>query len=119
MSERIVQLIQRLTQEIRFAEQRSPADSTEHLEAVVWQKDLARCCEILREVLGQPLKDFSQPTKIDPGLAHAIDQAGGVWDGQCLFCTKEDGRSVAYALLWPWGTDPSRVTLKVGFIEPG
>ena len=33
---------------------------------------------------------------------------------QCLYLKPCDGEQAVYAALWPWASDPRRVTLKVG-----
>lgn len=87
------------------------------MEGVLLQQDLSRCKALLAEQLGPPVKDFGVVAKLDRPTAKTIEKLGGVWTNQCLFLSRIDAQSAIYAMLWPWGSDASRVTLKVGIVK--
>ena len=112
-----MQLIETLSQAILFADRRTPVESSRYLEAVILRQDLTRCCELLQGVLGPPLKDFGQSVTFEPRIQQVVAVIGGIRIDQCLFFAKGEDHQVAYAALWPWASEPNRVTLKVGLIE--
>ena len=114
MEEPIKGLIAELQQTIRFEELRKAARSGEYLEGVLLHKDLARCCELLAGVFGPPLKEFGKPLAFTPETKRTVDAVGGIRDNQCFFLAQRGAKPVAWAALWPWESDPTRLTLKVG-----
>ncbi|MBI2495273.1 MAG: hypothetical protein HYY58_05635 [Candidatus Omnitrophica bacterium] len=114
----IAPLIGSLRRTIPFVERRTEPASDRYFEAVLLRQDLDRCCGLLRKVFGQPLKDFGEPVRLEPKVQNAIDLLGGVRFEQCLFVVKDETQqAAAYAALWPWASDGTRVTLKVGLVE--
>ncbi len=93
---------------------RSAQDSGEYLEGILSQQDLARCCELLGQALGQPIKEFGKPAKLSGPLQKAVGRVGGVRDDQCLYVKDTPEGPLPYATLWPWAGDPTRITVKVG-----
>ena len=110
----VIRLIETLSQALLFVERRTPAESSRYLEAVIVRRDLTRCCELLQGALGPPLKDFGQSATLEPRIQQVVAAIGGIRIDQCLFFAKGEDRQVAYAALWPWASDPRRITLKVG-----
>jgi len=96
---------------------RAAPDSGEALDAVFSRQDLDRCAALLGESFGAPAKAFGQPVKLDRERQRVVDLLGGIRVEQCLFLKMGDGQEVAYATLWPWASDPTRVTLKVGILR--
>ncbi|MBI3083036.1 MAG: hypothetical protein HYY90_01525 [Candidatus Omnitrophica bacterium] len=113
----ITPLIESLRGTISFVERRTEQTSDPYFEAVLLRQDLDRCCGLLREVFGQPVKDFGEPVRLEPKVQTAVDLLGGVRIEQCLFVVKGEAQQAAYAALWPWASDRTRVTLKVGLLE--
>ena len=113
----VKQLIATVKTRVSFSELRTAQGSERYLEGVVLRPQLDICCGVLREALGPPLKDFGKPPQFAPEIEWAIDRLGGVRIGQCLFFANGGERQVAYAALWPWESDPTRVTLKMGLIS--
>lgn len=116
MAATIGQLIASLRAEIPL-ELRSAPPSGEYLEGVLLRQDLSRCHTLLVGHLGVPAKDFGVVAKLDRATTKTIEKLGGVWTNQCLFLSPMDGQSSIYAMLWPWGSDASRITLKLGIVK--
>ncbi len=107
-------LIVRLKQTIPVVQMRAASDAGDALEVVIGRHDLKACYDLLSEVLGAPIKEFGKPAKFDPAMQTVVDQLGGIWLDQCLFLKQDAGSAMTYAALWPWASDATRVTLKVG-----
>lgn len=101
---------------VPFQEVRSSSTAT-YLEAALSRQELARCQDLLAQHFGEPVKAFGKPAKFDRPTAKVVDGLGGVRKDQCLFLSRLDDRLMAYAALWPWASDPTRVTLKVGVVD--
>ncbi len=70
--------------------------------------------DVLRKALGAPAKAFNQAARFDGGMQRVVERLGGIRDDQCLFLKPGTDQALAYAALWPWESDSTRVTLKVG-----
>ncbi len=84
------------------------------LEGVLSGQDLPRCCEVLTAALGPPVKDFGKTANLEGALQWAVKGIGGIRTEQCLYLKEGEQQQIVYAVLWPWASDSSRVTLKVG-----
>lgn len=116
MAELIEPLIVTLRRDIPMLVRTAPATG-EALEGVLARQDLSRCCDLLKGTLGSPVKEFGQPVSLEPKLRKAVEKLGGIRVEQCLFLKAVDDQHGAYATLWPWASDPARVTLKVGVCQ--
>ena len=87
--------------------------SSAYLEAVVAREHLPQCEAVLRAALGEPAKPFGAKPALKPDQRKVADRIGGVRPDQCLFLSPSDGGTV-YAALWPWQSDQTRITLKLG-----
>ena len=116
MSELVKPLIARLKQAVSFVELRGHS-SDRYLEAVLVKPHLEGCITLLREVFGPPLKEFGQPALFDAKMQKALSLIGGIRTDQALSFAKDEAQLVAYASLWPWASDATRVKLKVGLLE--
>lgn len=94
---------------------RAKASTAGYLEAVVLRPQLAQCEALLRAALGEPVKTFGAKASLPPDLKKAVDKIGGVWPDQCLYAAPGEGGTL-YAALWPWKSDPARITLKLGLV---
>lgn len=96
---------------------RRVAPTGDYLESVLSAQDLSRCFDLLAATFGPPVKDFGKAaTAFDPPIKEVVDGVGGIRLEQCLFVKRGEQRQVLYAALWPWASDASRVTLKVGIV---
>ncbi len=97
---------------------RSAPSTGEYLEGVFSRSDLPQCYAVLCGVFGQPAKAFDQPVAFTPDVMAIVEELGGCRLEQCLFFKQDDQGRTIYAVLWPWASDRTRVTLKVGVYEP-
>ena len=118
MPQPIASLIEVMKKTMSLWEVRSAPTATDRLEVVVARRDLDRVCELLREAFGPAVKEFGKPSKLDATAQKVVEQLGGIRQDQCLFLRPETGTGVTYAVLWPWSSDSTRVTLKVGTWKP-
>ena len=107
-------LVQALRKTLTFVEVRAAPPSGDHLEGVLSRQELERCHAQLCEALGPPVKEFGRNATFDHKTQKTVEALGGVRIDQCLFLVPQEARRVVYAALWPWASDPTRVTLKVG-----
>ncbi len=114
MTDPLARVIAVLTTTLRFVERRSTPASADYFEAVLHSQDLERCCAVLGEILGPPVKPFGARPSLDADLHAALKTIGDVRANQCLFFLREGSGRATYAMLWPWGSNARRVTLKAG-----
>ena len=115
MAVTIEPLIAALKAGVPFSEVR-PSSNATYLEATLSREQLARCSELLVQHFGAPTKKFGQLALFGGKTARVVKRVGGIRMGQCLFLSRIDGQSAVYATLWPWSSDPARITLKVGVV---
>ena len=92
---------------------RPSSKGLEYLEAVVLKKDLPQLTSILTNCFLKAAKEPGKKAKFSPRIQEIVESFGGLRLEQSFYC-KEDGDTVLYAALWPWQSDPERITLKVG-----
>lgn len=102
---------------VRCWEIRSAPTATDRLEAVIARPELERVCGLLQEALGPAAKAFGKPVQLEPAAQRVADQLGGIRTDQCLFFKPEANGVSAYAVLWPWTSDTTRVTVKIGIMD--
>jgi len=107
-------LIDALQQAIPFVEMRETSPAGDYLEGVLSREDLARCCALLSGTFGPAAKEFGKMVRFTRPCQAMVNQLGGIRPEQCLFIKEEANQPVAFAALWPWASNPQRVTLKVG-----
>ena len=121
MSEGTADVIRGLVASLRNTaslELRVAPTSGDYLEGVFSRQDLPKCFALLTESLGPPAKEFGKAGTFDQKAQGIVDGLGGMRLDQCLFLKPlPDGRS-AYAALWPWASDATRVTIKIGTAPP-
>ena len=107
-------LIDALQQAITFVEKREAPPSGDYFEAVLSREDLGTCCELLAGTFGPAAKEFGKVVRFAGQHQIMVNKIGGIQPDQCLYVKEESSRPVAFAALWPWASNPQRVTLKVG-----
>ena len=117
MKERIKALTTQLKAEVTFVEQRAVSPSGEYLEGVLQREQLSSCSKLLEQSLGPPLKKFHEAIAFDPRIQKAVARIGGIRLEQCLFFASGEQNQVGYAALWPWASNPEKITIKVGLCE--
>jgi hypothetical protein len=86
---------------------------SEYLEAVVGKKDLESLKAVLTKHLGPAAKQPGIEADFPEGIQSLVDAIGGVRMDQSLFY-RQEGNNIFYAVLWPWESNPERITLKAG-----
>jgi hypothetical protein len=111
-------LIEAIKQTVQM-EIRPNTEGVKYLEAVVDRKDLEVLHALLRKHLGPPAKESGKEEKFPQEIQRLVDSLGGLRIEQSFFYRK-DGDRLFYAALWPWQSDPYKITLKSGVKEsPG
>jgi len=110
-----VNLIEEIQKTLRM-EIRPTSRGTEYLEAVIALEDLEVVHSLLRKHLGPATKESGKEGSFPQSIRELVDFLGGLRIEQSFF-HKEDGKQVIYAALWPWRSDPNRITLKSGVIK--
>ena len=87
-----------------------------YLEAVITLQDLDVLHSLLSEHLGPATKVSGKEVYFPTKIQEIIDSLGGLRIEQSFFY-KQDGTQVIYAAIWPWQSDPNRMTLKSGISE--
>jgi len=95
---------------------RPTSRGTEYLEAVIALEDLEVVHSLLRTHSGPATKESGKEASFQQSIRELVDFLGGLRIEQSFF-HKEDGKQVIYAALWPWRSDPNRITLKSGVIK--
>jgi hypothetical protein len=110
--EKAVNLIEELQKTLEM-EIRPTSRGTEYFEAVIGVKDIEVLNALLRKHLGPAAKESGKEGNLPQGIRKLVDALGGLRIEQSFFC-KQDGKQVIYAAIWPWKSDPNRLTLKYG-----
>jgi len=108
-------LIEEITSKLKL-EVRSNSKGTEYLEAVLTKKDLESVACLLTKHLGAAAKEPGKQANLSGEIKKVADWLGGLRLGQSFFYKKE-GKQVFYAALWPWESNPDKITLKTGVLE--
>ncbi|HVP77513.1 MAG TPA: hypothetical protein VMV04_06435 [Thermodesulfobacteriota bacterium] len=85
----------------------------EYLEGVITKKDLELLNSLLRKYLGPAVKESGREVYLPKEIQKIVDAFGGFRSEQSFFYRRE-GNTVMYASLWPWASDPDKITLKCG-----
>ena len=88
----------------------------DYLEAVIAKKELNLLESILIKYLGPAAKEPGKESHLPEVIQELVDSLGGLWHGQSFFY-KQVGREVMFAILWPWESNPDKITLKSGIRE--
>jgi hypothetical protein len=95
---------------------RLTSEEGKYLEAVITLQDLDELNSLLREHLGPATKVSGKEVYFPTKIQELVDSLGGLRIEQSFFY-KQDGTQVIYAAIWPWQSDPNRITLKSGVSE--
>ena len=100
-----------LKMEIRFT-----SKGGEYFEAIITLEELDALNSLLKEYLGPATKISGREVYFPTKIQELVDSLGGLRIEQSFFY-KQDGTQVIYAAIWPWQSDPNRITLKSGVSE--
>ena len=92
---------------------RSNSLELEYLEAVLQTNDLELLHSLLRKHLGPAAKESGKEANLPKEIGALVDALGGLRKEQSFFY-RQDGHQVIYAAIWPWQSNPNKVTLKAG-----
>ena len=92
---------------------RPNSQGSEYLEAVIDKDDLELLHSLLKKHLGPAAKEPGKEANLSNEIQKVVDALGGLRNEQSFFY-KQEGNEVIYAALWPWGSNPSKITLKSG-----
>jgi hypothetical protein len=87
-----------------------------YLEAVITLEELDALNSLLKEHLGPATKVSGKEVYFPAKIQELVDSLGGLRIEQSFFY-RQDGAEVIYAAIWPWQSDPNRITLKSGVSE--
>ncbi len=91
-------------------------DSKEYLEGVVTRERLDLLQSVLAKYLGPVAKGPGENATFSPPIVKLVASLGGIRPEQ-TFYYKEEKNRVVFAALWPWGSNPDRITLKSGISD--
>jgi len=94
-------------------EVRPNSEGDVYLEAVVEKRDLESLRSILIKYLGPEAKEPGKDAVFPEKVQKVVDALGGLYVGQSFFY-KEEGKNILFAALWPWESNPEKITLKSG-----
>jgi len=108
-------MIEEIKETLRM-EIRPNSQGLEYLEAVINKKDLELLKSLLKKHLGPAAKEPGKETNLPKEIQKIVDSLGGLRNEQSFFY-KQDGNRVIYGALWPWESNPNKITLKSGLRE--
>ncbi len=95
-------------------EVRPNSKANEYLEAVIDKANLGSLTSNLENKFGVPAKAPNKKGEYPKNIQTLVNSIGGL-RGDQSFYYKKDGSKIYYAVLWPWASNPEKITLKAGF----
>jgi len=108
-------MIEEIKETLRM-EIRPNSQGSEYFEAVINEKDLELLNSILKKHLGPAAKESGEKANFSKEIQKIVDTLGGLRKEQSFFC-RQEGNKVMYAAIWPWASNPDKITLKSGVSE--
>jgi hypothetical protein len=108
-------MIEELKDVLRM-EIRPNSQGLEYLEAVISSKDLELLHSLLKKHLGPAAKEVGEKAHLPKEIQNVVDSFGGLRKEQSFFY-RQEGKEVLYAAIWPWQSNPEKMTLKSGVSE--
>ena len=106
-------LIEELRATLRM-EVRGNSRGNEYLEAVIGRNDLELLQPLLTKYFGLAAKEPGSQATLPLEIQGLVDSMGGLRVGQAFFYKRAEGQQFLYAALWPWESNPEKITLKTG-----
>jgi hypothetical protein len=97
-------------------EVRPSSQGPDYLEAVINTEDLELLNSLLKKHLGPVAKASGKEANLPQEIQNIADSIGGLRNEQSFFY-RQDGHQVSYAAIWPWQSNPNKITLKSGVNE--
>ena len=111
----VMKIIEEIKETLRM-EIRPNSKEPEYLEAVIDKKDLGLLKSLLKKHLGPAAKKPGKEANLPMEIQKMVDSLGGLRVEQSFFY-RQDGNRAIYVALWPWESNPNRITLKSGVRE--
>ena len=92
---------------------RPNSQGVEYLEAVINKENIGLLKSLLKKHLGPAAKEPGKRIDLPEEIQEIVDPLGGLWEDQSFFY-KQESHEVIFAALWPWETNPNKITLKSG-----
>ena len=105
----VEEIYNNLTMEIRPNSQ-----GFEYLEAVIERENLELLESLLMRHLGRATKEPGKEVNLPMEVQRFVDSMGGLRVGQSFYYKQGASNDIAFALLWPWASNPNKITLKAG-----
>ncbi len=86
---------------------------SEYLEGVIHRRDLELLNSLLVKHLGPAVKEPGKETYLPKEVQKIVDAFGGLRNEQSFFY-RQEGSIITYASIWPWASNPEKITLKCG-----
>ena len=99
--------------ETLWVEIRPNSKGLEYLEGVIDKKNLELLNSLLKKYLGPAVKESGKEAHLPKEIQKIVDAWGGLRNEQSFFY-RQEGNKVIYASIWPWPSNPDKITLKVG-----
>lgn len=112
IGKKVMNLVEEINKTLKM-EIRLTSKGGKYLEAVITLQDLDVLNSLLREHLGPATKVSGKEVYFPTTIQELVDSLGGLRIEQSFFY-KQDGAQVIYAAIWPWQSDPNRITLNSG-----
>ena len=110
-----MKLIEALQSALKM-EIRPVSRGSEYLEAVVQREDLDLLLSLIQVHIGPAAADSTQKAVFPSEVQRLVEALGGIRTGQSLFYREEEDRRILFATLWPWESNPGKITLKAGSV---
>jgi hypothetical protein len=115
IGKRVMNLSEEMKKTLKM-EIRLTSKEGKYLEAVITLEELDALNSLLKERLGPATKVSGREVYFPTKIQELVDSLGGLRIEQSFFY-RQDGAEVIYAAIWPWQSDPNRITLKSGVSE--
>ncbi len=93
---------------------RPNSQAFEYLEAVIERENLELLESLLMRHLGQATKEPGKEVNLPMEVQRFVDSMGGLRAEQSFYYRQGRSNDIEFALLWPWASNPKRITLKAG-----
>jgi hypothetical protein len=108
-------MIEEIKDRVRM-EVRPNSQEPDYFEAVVNTEDLELLNSLLKKHLGPAAKESGKEANLPEEIQNVVDSLGGLRNEQSFFY-RQDGHQVSYVAIWPWQSNPNKITLKYGVSE--
>ena len=109
-----MKLVEEIKEALELKIRTSPSDDNEYFEAVFQSKDVDTLSALLRKNIGEPLKLPGKGAKVPGYINRLVKNIGTIRREQSFYLKRDENGEYVYVMLWPWQSDPSKITLKIG-----